>query len=305
MEQELYILIQNCELYSESEQYLQSVKDVLNSKKEYTQEDIEFIHNKLPNITYYSGCFILSTIHLAVKKGLYQTVKLMLENGCPINQSNSEDRFPIHLVAETGDNKMLNLLLDNGSSVYINNQDIYGFTPLYFAVLNNKNDTVKTLLNAGADPDTYETLSDYPLSQAIKNKNFDIIKLLLRYSTHINHWYIIQTLIPYYLEYLPYLIRHGLNLNKNSILHYYSINKEIEPIKLLLRFGANPNVKNRFGNKPVINVMQSNFDSEDTNIIISLLSSWFSSLHTVCFRYILIHNISVKGVPKSVLQFTQ
>jgi len=135
---------------------------------------------------------------------------LLIEAGSPVNQRGYNDTTPLsNCIARSNGNfpKLSNVitsLIKNGADIEKINQ--LGFTPLMVAVENNDIETMKTLINAGADtnhsidikPESIDKLSpygydldykyekEYPLHIALtksKNKNrddnFDIIQLLL------------------------------------------------------------------------------------------------------------------------------
>ncbi|MFC1669816.1 ankyrin repeat domain-containing protein [Spirochaetota bacterium] len=69
---------------------------------------------------------------------------------------------PVHMAVINHDSKILDILSDK--KVNWNVRDAYGSTPLYWAVLDGKEDLVKKLLDYGADPNVHETTNHNILS---------------------------------------------------------------------------------------------------------------------------------------------
>jgi ankyrin repeat protein len=62
-----------------------------------------------------------------------------------------------------------------------------GVSPLIYAVLNNHNKTVLTLLRLNADVNKTTVRRETPLMIAVKNNNFEIAETLIRYGADVNY----------------------------------------------------------------------------------------------------------------------
>lgn len=255
----------------------------------------------------------------AVERKLYTSVKLMLDNQFDLNiKSTLEIITPMQCAAKNGDNKMIELLTQydvNINSILNPRFNIY-HTALTYSIESLKYSTVKLLLKKGANPNLAIGYNNRPLNTAITNKyNTDkhkkirIVKLLIKYGAKIE---LCEDLVLCTLQYLPklipYLIRYDLNINKNQQLkilidnsQYYNIVKQL---KILLFFGVNPNIKDKFGIKPINYLIRNRYSVYKFEKIKSLLESWSPvyTLYALSLRMILIHDVDTTGVPKSVLQ---
>ena len=106
-------------------------------------------------------------------------VKLLLECGAEVDSQTINGITPIHLAAQRGDEKVIEILLKFGAN--INSVDMYGRGVLHFACINiYDNDTCPTfrcemLLNKGANVNCKEMNGTTPLHLAIQeygNQNF-------------------------------------------------------------------------------------------------------------------------------------
>lgn len=111
----------------------------------------------------------------------------------------------------------------------INITDINGRTPLFTAVLHNKVEALKCLLQAGANPDQKDNPGDVPLLHAIRYDDSDELTKLL--------------------------LENGANPNivgdkGNTPLHLAVIERKVGMVKLLLDKGASVDAQNDKGQKP-------------------------------------------------------
>ena len=131
--------------------------------------------------------------------------------------------------------KEIQILLDNGQNPNIQDKTLY--TPLMYACMNNDIKLVELLLKYKADPNIKNNRGNTSLMIACRNGNIKIIKLLLKTYKNINDqdnslctplWYVISSISV-----------DKVNLNI---------------VKLLLKLGANPNIKQIDGNTVLMNV---------------------------------------------------
>ena len=90
-----------------------------------------------------------SILHLAVKKDLPESVKLLLNKNADPNTRNAYGMTPLFIACAKGSYKMAKLLIDAGARVNI--RDWEDGTPLHSAVHNKHADVVKLLLESNAD----------------------------------------------------------------------------------------------------------------------------------------------------------
>lgn len=131
----------------------------------------------------------------AAYAGHLDTVKLLLNHGADLSAKKTDGATPIGLAgghkdiadlfkdvssliaaAGKGDNQALKSLIDKGTPV--NGLDQFGHTALTEAVWNGFAETVKLLLDKGADPTIKKSDGETPLNLANGKKNQTIIDLL-------------------------------------------------------------------------------------------------------------------------------
>lgn len=137
--------------------------------------------------------YILHPLHLAIKHGLYECVKVLLSEGANANAPDHLGKQPLHLVAlledETVQQKMTSCLMYYNA--VLDAPTKMGDTMLTLAIGEGKDAFVDFLLDRGADPNVHVaaeargTKSVYvcgssPLWVAVTRKNVVAIGLLLR-----------------------------------------------------------------------------------------------------------------------------
>lgn len=155
---------------------------------------------------------------LAVENENIDIVDLLLEKGADIHFRYTNSKYTIlHKATIIGNNNIIKLLLDNGS--YIEEMDENGLTPLSIAILLNKIDTVKFLIQNGANVNLKykKTIS---LLRLALDKDIKIIKLLIENGANINET--LKTPMDMSLfqrfSYMIYVFSHGkYNLFKSTI----------------------------------------------------------------------------------------
>lgn len=163
----------------------------------------------------------VSVIMKSTYYGKKDVVDALLESGVQL------DVFEAAATGRT--ERLLNLIAADSSLVNAYSRD--GFTPLGFAVFFGQPEIVKTLLNAGADPNlpSRESMKVTPLASAAAAKQTGLARLL---------------------------IEHGASVNARAAgghipLHEASANGNVELVKLLLENGADVNAKTDDGKTPL------------------------------------------------------
>jgi ankyrin repeat protein len=124
-------------------------------------------------------------LHWAAVNGHHSVVKLLLENllrpAAPLGQFHLPPRLetPLELAAAGGHEETVRFLLDNGAEVDYSSKD--GGTALFAAVENSHEGTVRLLLEAGANPSTKLERGATPLSIAISSGHTGVARALREY----------------------------------------------------------------------------------------------------------------------------
>lgn len=91
----------------------------------------------------------------------------------------------LHAAAESGLTKFIKHLVEQGADLAA--ESFNGYTPLYFAILNNHQATVKLLLDLGADLNIAKgRFGNTPLHVAVKEKNLEMVKILVKRGADVN-----------------------------------------------------------------------------------------------------------------------
>jgi len=174
-------------------------------------------------------------------------VKLMIDYGVDFNVYNSGGQAPIHVAAEMDAHDIIKMLAENGANIDIKEKTKRGFTALMVAVQKGNYETVKELIEAGANvraTDSYEDRLHLSLIPWDKKDSFKLAK---------------------------YLIEHGVNVNEQdsygiTALHNAVRASEFNVVKFLLEHGADPCIKDAGGGTPIGYVSFLTKTYDDTKI---------------------------------------
>ncbi|KAH9066250.1 ankyrin repeat-containing domain protein [Lactarius vividus] len=115
-------------------------------------------------------------LHLAVEIGELEVARILLEHHADVNSQSNEGLTPLHLLSrqemsprEDSDSTLARLLLENGANVNIRAKD--NATPLHLASYNKKLETVRVLLDHGANADAENDEGRRPLQEVFRGIN--------------------------------------------------------------------------------------------------------------------------------------
>lgn len=162
-------------------------------------------------------------------------IKQLVEKGLPVTAADGSESSPLHVAAS--DSSYLDIvafLIQKKANV--NAKDANGWTPLHAAANVGNLAICKLLLEQGADPSIPTEEGNLPLHYIVKchYKASEIplcleIVDLMRAKVNINH----------------------LTSNGETPLFYCILGKSLEVVQYLLAHGADPNVTNKRGHKPL------------------------------------------------------
>lgn len=135
-----------------------------------------------------------SLVHLAALSDKVDVLKVLSDAHYDINLKDKEGLRPIHKAAESGAQAALEWLIANGVDIDIyrlgktksdSRARFYQETPLYIAAVNDKWDSVRWLLEHGADPNVSGEFSSF-LDHAIFDNQPDIVDLAIKKGADID-----------------------------------------------------------------------------------------------------------------------
>ena len=200
-------------------------------------------------------------LHIAVEADNIEIIKLFLDHGADIN---AVDGMKQNCLFKTYNIETAKYLIEHGANV--NQIDEYGAIPLFNVTWYY--DLAKLYIESGSDIHHKDENGCPILFRTIMNNNYKLLKyLIVEKSIDVNDtcqndinsliWFIIIRRKEKNVNIVKLLIEHKININhhdkyKNTALHYavkYDSKKEL--IKLLLDNGAKVDIKNIQGKTPI------------------------------------------------------
>lgn len=187
----------------------------------------------------------------AIRNGNVELAKQLIEKGADINtEHHSELDFtqssikPINAACYYGNNEIVKVLIEN--NVDINGKDSYEHTPLYYAVENEQIETVKLLIEKGANVNTPCWYNNNTLLHfAAAHGDYELAKILIEKGANINITND-RGETPLYTAieefHIKEYIKYKENIGDLALLPYYPYKDgHVEIIRLLKDNGAKAN----------------------------------------------------------------
>lgn len=194
------------------------------------------------------------------KDNVKEIAEILFERGANVNQKIDSPVIqfaPLHLAALNGHVDFVQQLIQHSADV--NLQDIYGATPLWYAVYSpiESRDIVRGLIRAGADVnylnknevanDPNHPFGQTPLILAIELRKFDTADLLLQNGANIEI----------------------IGQQGTTPLLVAVQNNDLEAVAFLLKHGANPINQGKLGKGPIDLAMEKGY----SKVLDALISS--------------------------------
>lgn len=211
--------------------------------------DIGLVRALLQKNAWLAGCTTQngrSAVMLAWYNGHREIVRLLLEQGIPIN---------IYEAAALGKIQRVSALLAQAPET-INSFGPDGFTPLGLAAFFGHKEMVERLLNWGANPNlaSNNDRSATPLHSAVASRQVEIARLLLAQGVNVNAQY----------------------KNGYTALHAAAENGQTAMVQLLLEHGAQPYAAKDDGMTPLMLAELQGFQRVVELLRASTLQSYYS-----------------------------
>ncbi|MBN1974628.1 MAG: ankyrin repeat domain-containing protein [Sedimentisphaerales bacterium] len=194
--------------------------------------DIQAVMNYLaedPNlINQYRGNF--SLLHWAAYKGHYDLAKILIETGADV-EGHKEYAPPLFWAVRYNRPDIAKLLIDNGAD--INAQNTNGQTVLFNSA---RVEITRFLLENGANPGIIDKKGNAPLHPTgSKNMHIEAIRTIIDFNEFPN---------------FP---------QPESVIQE-AVNEQLGVVKLLIEYGANPNLKNNAGKTALDFAIEGGFE---------------------------------------------
>ncbi|CAH0393202.1 unnamed protein product [Bemisia tabaci] len=225
------------------------------------------------SISYTNGQVKGGTLaHYAVQRKLFSLIPALKRSGVNLSEAQSDGRAPLRIAVSQGNLEMVKVLLDNGADPNAQTPD--GFSALHLAVEKWFSDAVAVLSGNGADVNATDKRGRTPLALAAEANNVDCVEILMRSGTisgavvteilfnavERNAFKLVQKLLeggasanqkyplktPHQFEPLGYYIKMGIYHEdpvEATPIHFAYACADEEMVKLLLDYGADPNVE--------------------------------------------------------------
>jgi ankyrin repeat protein len=222
-------------------------------------------------------------VHYFVETFNNTGVEYCIKKKIPISVKDNYERSPLDLAFENIENydvvQIIATLIYGGAEPVKTNYDYFqealisrnlsyrfddGQTPLHFGAIEGHNSIVKFLLENNANQKSQDSAGNTPLHDAIRYGNLEIAKMLLDSGAYINAKdnlgkTPILLIIPKdkLFETYTFLIKYNANLNEkdmfgDTVLHTAAmLNSDSSVVELLVSNGADVNARNKEGVTPL------------------------------------------------------
>jgi ankyrin repeat protein len=201
-------------------------------------------------------------IWLIAGMGEINKLQLIHDQGFDLDVKASDNgSTPLMYAAQNGRVECINFLIGHGADVNAVNNN--GLTALHFATDSHNSEVIKVLIKHGAKVNTSDLT---PLHRAIQRDcSISLIQVLLENGatkcninaqTSLGNTPLHLAIKASRLDVITELVNRGYNANVqtkdgDTPLHFAVI-KSLDMVKLLLKMGADPNLKNNNGEIPLI-----------------------------------------------------
>ncbi|CAN9506114.1 unnamed protein product [Ophioblennius macclurei] len=194
-----------------------------------------------------------SPLHLAVRGGNIDTIRLCISTGAKIDQQQNDKSTPLHLACTQGATEVVKLMLSSVDHVedVINLTDGAHQTPLHRATIFDHTELVEYLISLGADLNSVDCKGNSPLLQATSCGAWKTVILLLSKGANV----CVRDKSGCNFLHLALLQPKGLKNLPEEVLQHDSVkalvscedNEGCTPLHYACRLGIHDSVKNMLG----------------------------------------------------------
>ncbi|KAI9663972.1 MAG: Ankyrin-2 [Bathelium mastoideum] len=185
----------------------------------------------------------------ACEYGRVDTVELLLTRGANADIRIGDDDITVLMrAAKEGMTSVVEVMLDHSDMVDIESSDKEGRTAFFWAVLGGRIDTVRTLLDRGANPEARDGSKSTALCRACQNNDLKIAELLVHKGANVHafndgFWTPLHEVSARgYVAIAEILIGHHADPNSRNHQRYTSLNlaaqsRHLATVRVLLDSG--------------------------------------------------------------------
>jgi len=206
-----------------------------------------------------------------------ETLLARLQAGENIDKTNKKGQTLLHYAADIGDLDLMKFAIENGADV--NKKDEKGYPAARYAVYTNWT-LLEYLADNGADLTKIEIYSEPLIVYAAQNADAEVISMLLKYGANV-HAVDLSGRTPLFrvktLEVAQVLMDAGADVNFKSnddlfftpIFQFRYGSDDLEILKMLIEAGADIEVRNEYGNTPLLAAAEIDYAREAALILIN------------------------------------
>jgi ankyrin repeat protein len=127
-----------------------------------------------------------TALHLALYKGDFEMVKLLVSAGADLTAYDSERNVPLGLAAKNNDADIVAFLIGSGADVNFVSRNRYNTTALMDAANENALDALKVLIDNGADLDICDNMGYPAIAFAADKQHYESVVMLAEAGADIH-----------------------------------------------------------------------------------------------------------------------
>uniref|UniRef100_A0A670YHD8 Ankyrin repeat and SOCS box containing 2 n=1 Tax=Pseudonaja textilis TaxID=8673 RepID=A0A670YHD8_PSETE len=210
------------------------------------ERQLRILHTSTPQC-------LLDPVVLVIKEGDETALQNMIQAGKNLAQPNKDGWLPLHEAAYYGQEGCLKLL-HRAFPGTIDQRTLQEETALYLATNRGNIDCMRSLLQAGAEPDIANKARETPLYKACERKNSEAVQVLLQYNADVNHrcnrgWTALHEAVARNdLEIIELLLQGGAKVESTNCYGITSLfvaaeSGHLEALRFLAKCGADINTQ--------------------------------------------------------------
>ncbi|ORX57875.1 ankyrin [Piromyces finnis] len=225
---------------------------------------------------------VMIAVRLDVFESCYMT-KILIEHGADILMRNNNGETPLHMALRKPKTVVLRFLISHGADM--NEENFAGETPLMYAIKIQNFEGFEILVDRGADINYRNAFGLSVFIYIIQLKipeylKIAFLKMLIRHGVEVNAqdyhgksalFYAIKKNSPDLVQFLLEIDEVDINLtdrfNQTPLMVASKGNKNPEILKLLIAYGANPNIQDNNGKTSLIYLCGNKRYYQDPSII--------------------------------------